>query len=209
MGPLGLPTILDMVTLVERQDVTVGIVLLAAGLVFLMQGIRAAGLLVGVGLAAIGLILGVTLPVDDTLRWILGGVAGLGLALLTRVSMKVAVALLGGFWCAYAMTLVASGFGANDTIALGFGGATLLTVIAVTFNMYEQVLAFATSLQGALLFIGGLMVFASHSASFWQHTRTMMNDHPLFVFFLILAGTVSGFYVQLTDQRRKQTGASG
>lgn len=209
MGPFGLPTLVDLVALVERRELVLGLVLLGAGLVFMLLGCRLVKVLIAVSFAGIGLLIGLNLPLASPLPLLCGLAGGVGLAVASTFIAKISLAVLGGGWAGYVVMVVLAQGGVSDNAALFAGAVLFLLIGSLAFVLFEQIVAFVTSLEGALLFTGGLVVFLSHSARAWPHIRSMLTESPLFGPFLVLAGTVTGFYLQLTDVRKKQTGASG
>ncbi len=209
MGPFGLPTMIDLVSTMERQELVLGLFLLGVGLVFMLIGVRIFTVLVAVSFGVLGFGLGQMLPVSELLRWVCGFLGAVGLAVASTFVVKLSVAVLAGGWSGYVVALLAARFGLGEQTALILGGLALVAAASLTFVMYAQIIAFVTSLQGALLFLGGLVVILSHSPSFWNYLRGMLIDNPIFGPFLVLAGTVTGFYFQLAEVRRKDTGTSG
>jgi hypothetical protein len=196
---------MNLFQVTERQDLVLGLFLLAAGLVFMLLGVRIYNVLVSLSLGLVGFVIGISMPVPEPTHWVLGVLMAIGLGLVGTFLVRVGVAVLCGGWAAYALIVVVEGLGAMDTICLVIGGAAMLVAVALTFVMYDQMIALVTSLQGCLLFLGGLAVFISQSQGVWSHFRRMVGENPIFGPFLVLAGTVTGLYFQLTELRQKNT----
>ena len=209
MGSFGLPTILDLVRLVERQELLLGLFLAGGGLIFIILGIRIFNVLVAISFGVVGFVLGMSLPVSEWTQWVCAFLAAAGLAVASTFVMKLSVAVLAGGWSGCVVLGLATRFGAGEPVALIMGGLALAMTIALAFVMYEQIIALVTSIEGSFLFLGGLVVFFSHSPYMWHHFRPMLTDNPIFAPFLLLAGTVTGFYLQLTEIRQQKSGVSG
>ena len=59
------------------------------------------------------------------------------------------------------------------------------------------------------LFLSGLVIFLSHHSGVWGLFRALMLDTPFFMGFIVLSGTVIGFYLQIAEMQKKQAGTSG
>jgi hypothetical protein len=205
MGYLNVQTLLEDLS---RQDLIVGFFLAGAGLVFMCLGTRMFRSLIGVSYGVVGFVLGGSLPLDWPLRVGAGLIAAIGLAIACTFFMRCAVGLLAGCWSGVILMAAANALQLGDQPAmlagcLGFAGA-----IALTFIMYDEVLAAVTSLQGALLCIGGLATFASQSPSLWVLLKSMLLGSPIFGPFMVVAGTVTGVCLQLSDLRHKDSGVT-
>ncbi len=173
MSLADLPTMNQMIGLLQGKDLVLGLALLGAGLIFILWGLRVFTTLIAVSFAALGFVVGMALPVSETMRWVCGGVGGVVLAVASTLITKVAVA------------------------------------VSITFVMYEQMIALVTSLEGAFLFVGGLVICLSHHQFLWQYFRSMLVDSLILGPFFIFAGTLIGFCYQVTELCQKETGQSG
>jgi len=209
MGSAYLPTTLELFHLLERQELVLGAFMVGAGLVFMILGLRIFNVLVAVSFGFAGFVAGRSLPVSELMQWVFGLAGAVGLAIASTFVMKVSVAILAGGWSGCLATAMSGRFGLSEQLALAGGGLALVIVISLTFVMYEQIIAFVTSLEGTLLFLGGGVVLLSHSPSLWNSLRSLLCESVVFLPFLVLAGTTTGFYLQLTDLRQKQSGAGG
>ena len=209
MSNLRFPSVNEMIALLEHQELVIGLFLLGTGLVFLMLGLRVYRTLVVLSFGAIGLALGRQLPIADPLNWAVAGGIGLALAILSTRAVKAGVVALGAGWAGFIAAGLALRLGLSDTMALGFGGVALLLALALAFILYDQIIAFVTSFEGALLFIGGMIICFSHAPGAWAAIQPMLKDNLVLGPFFVLAGTVTGFYLQLSDLRRKEAGTSG
>lgn len=193
----------------EGQDLVLGAVLLGAGLVFMIVGARLFKMLLALSFAGVGLALGASLPISEPYHWVVGAAVGLGLALISTLVAKVAVGVLAGGWAGLAVAAALMGVGVSDQVVLIVGGVICAVVISLTFVLYQEIIAAVMSFEGTLLFLAGLIVFLSHSASGWAPLRAMFLDMPFFGAFLLIAGTVTGFYLQVTELQKRQVGTSG
>jgi hypothetical protein len=199
-------------TLVENlsnQGMIVGLFLAGAGLAFMLLGIRIFRALVVVSFGVIGFLLGIGLPLSEELaRLGCGLVAATGLAMAAAWAMKPAVAFLAGGWSGFIVMGLMYKVGATDQVAYVLGIFAFIVAISLAYIAFHEIVAFVTSLEGSFLCVGALIVFFSQSPTLWAHLRTMLVNTPTFGAFLILAGTVTGFYLQLADLRNKDMGVS-
>jgi hypothetical protein len=70
------------------------------------------------------------------------------------------------------------------------------------------VIALVTSLEGTLLFLGGLIILMNQSPVLWCHLRSLFVSNSVFAPFLVVSGTVVGYYTQLGELQKKHSGRS-
>lgn len=209
MMPFTIPTLTDMLRLCEQQDLAIGILLLGVGLVFVVMGVKIFKALIPISFAAIGFVLGVNVPVpSDVLRWSCGGLGAVILGLGSSYICKAAVAVLAGGWTALFATSIAISFNLQQTISLGIGVVFFLAVASLTVALYNQVIAYVTSLEGAMLTVGGLVATLHHTAV-WSSLRTIVIENSFVAPFFVVALTIMGFYLQLAETRQLESGMSG
>jgi hypothetical protein len=93
-------------------------------------------------------------------------------------------------------------------IALGIGLVFFLAVASLAVALYSQIIAYVTSLEGAMLTVAGLVAILHH-LSVWSSLRTIVVDNDFVAPFFIVAFTVMGFYLQLAETRQIESGMSG
>lgn len=191
-----------------RQEVFVGAFLVAVGLMFILMGLRLSRLLVALSFGVIGFVLGASLPAPPETRIAAGMVAALGMAGASLWVTQAAVAVLAGMWAGFATFLLVGKMGVDNQIALVTGAVVFAGAISMTFVAFHQVIALVTSLEGTLLFLGGLVALLNQSPVFWGHMRNLLVSTDIFMPFLVLSGTVVGFYTQIAELQKKQTGRS-
>lgn len=198
-----LPAMLDELA---SKDLVLGLFLIGSGLVFMIMGVRMSRSLIALSFGVIGFVLAGCLSKIESTQIIYGLAGSVLLASLSMYRIKASVAVLTATWVGLAVFATGSYLKLTDqttlllATAVGCGGASL------AFILYYETIALVTSMEGAMLFLGGLIVFFSHNSVIWGHIRSMMTENPAFLPFMILAGTVTGFYLQLTELRQKETG---
>ncbi len=207
--PSFVPPFNDLVTQCQQMDSLIGVVLLAFGLVFMLMGVRIFRALVSLSYAALGLFIGLQLPVSYNMQWVCGGVAAVVLALASSFIMKVAVGLLAGGWAGFLVLGLGLRFGLNQMICQVAGGLVLILVASLALSFYHQIIAFVTSLEGSFLCLGGLVALLSKVPLVWQDLRSILVDNAIFGPFFVAAGTVIGFYFQSAETRQKESGMAG
>ena len=207
MITLNVPFIVDELA---RQEIVVGGFLLATGLLFMLMGLRLSRMLVALSYGVIGFVLGCSVPAPDEARIAAGMITALGLAGASVCVMRPAVAVLAGSWAGFVTFLLVSRLAAvDDPIALAVGGVVFLAAASITYVMLQEIIALVTSLEGTLLFLGGLIILMNQSPVFWTHMRNLLVSNAVFGPFLVLAGTVIGYYTQVAEQQKKSAGRSG
>jgi hypothetical protein len=198
-----LPAMLDELA---SKDLVLGLFLIGAGLVFMIMGVRMSRSLIALSFGVIGFVLAGCLSKVESTQIICGLAGSVLLAGLSMLRVKASVAVLTGSWVALTAFALGSHFKFTDQNALLFAVAVGSAAASLTFILYKETIAFVTSLEGAMLFVGGLIVFFSHNSIVWGHIRLMVVQNAFFLPFLVFAGTVTGFYLQLTELRQKETG---
>jgi len=206
MTSLDLPGVLDVLA---GQELLLGVFLAGTGLVFMIFGYRLYRPLVAISFGVVGFVLCSLLPGPMELRLGLGFLGAVALGAISTFFIKASLATLAGTWMAYVAILLSGLFEvpleAKLTVAaLAFGGAVSLSLI-----MYHEVTAFVLSMEGSLLLIGGMVIFMNQSPIFWSHMRDLLVSNPIFAPFVLVTGTVTGFYWQMSEQRQREAGTSG
>lgn len=200
----------DTVLMCERQEVAVGVLLLGAGLVFMILGVKLYRSLIPISFAGIGLAIGVNVPVSgEVAQWACGIILAAALGIGSSYVNKLAVALLAGGWTGVFAASLAVTFGLQQRISLGIGLVFLLAVASLAMPLYQQVIAYVTSLQGSMLTIGGLIAVLHTFPTFWGGLRTIVVDNSFVAPFFIVSLTVMGFYLQSAETRQIESGMSG
>ncbi len=205
MFDLNLPSLMEDVA---RQGLVVGLVLAGAGLVFIMLGSRIFKALICISFGVVGFFIGASMPVSGPAQLGLGMLAAAGLSAASVFFTKFAVAVLAGGWVSVMVQGLVYRLGINEHVSLALTVFAFAGAVSLSFIMYHEIIAFVTSLEGSVLCLGALIIFFSQSSLMWSHFRALLLNNPVFGPFLILVGTVTGFYLQLADQRAKESSAS-
>jgi len=192
----------------EGQDLALGVLLIGAGLVFIVVGVRAFLPLLVLSFATLGLAMGMALPYQMPVQIACGIIASVILGLASSVFTRLFVNLLAGGWCGMALTVILLGLGVKPQPSLLVGLVGLILTIAMTFIYYQEIAAATLSFEGALLFLSGAAIVLSHSVYLWKPLKVLFVDAPFFAAFAILTGTVTGFYHQLAEIQKKKVGTS-
>ncbi len=190
----------------SNQEAFLGLFLLGAGLVFMILGSQMFKPLLGISLGVVGFVIGGLLPLHDMTRWLSSFGLATALAVIGLYYYRMALAVLCGSWAGLAVIAFLSPFELRYELVLILAGIACTVAVSLTSIMHDESLAWVTSLEGAILGLSGLVVFAGHSGNAWNHMRRLLVQTPLFVPFLVLAVTVTGFYLQMSLMRQKQSG---
>ncbi|MBP7933635.1 MAG: hypothetical protein KA354_03200 [Phycisphaerae bacterium] len=207
MPLMALSEFLDMM---ERIDPGLGALLIGAGLVFMLVGARVFKVLLAISIAAIGfLVCWSALPWDVVTRVLTGVGVGVGLGFAGVFLVRAGVVLLAGGWAGLTCGTLAGTFGANESATWVVAGVGFVLAVSLVFVYYQEVIALITSLEGTLLFLSGMIALLSRFPSFWRAIRPIFQDAPFFAAFAVLAGTVTGYYLQIAELQKKKLGTSG
>lgn len=195
-----------------RQELVLGLVLIGAGLVFMLMGTQMSRVLVAISFGVIGFVVaGFAAGADgDDMTWLIYAFAAA--ILLGAVSMyfeRPAVGVLAGAWAALCVMGYLANMRIPEQVWYALGVVTFGAVIAMSVILYEETVAGVTSFEGAILTLSGCVIFLSEHPAFWRPIRDLLINTPIFAPFLVLAVTVTGFYLQLAKLRQKQSGMSG
>lgn len=203
MFPIDIPSLIEALT---AQSLGVGLFLSGAGVAFLLMGHRIFRGLVAVSFCGIGYLLGSSMPAPAPTQILLGLVGAAALAGLSIFFPRGAVAALTGGWCGVIAMQFTSQLEVMELVGWALAFTVFAIAISLTFIVYEEVIAFITSLEGALLCVGALIIFFSHSPVMWFHVRDLLVSNPFFGAFLVMTATVTGYFYQLSDIRHKHSG---
>lgn len=200
-----LPIVVDELA---RQEILVGAFLIGVGLMYILMGLRLSRMLVAMSFGVVGFVLGGSLPAPDEARIAAGFLVALGLAGASLWVTRAAVAVLAGLWGGLATFVLVGKLGLDSQIALVAAGVMFAGAASMAFVAYHEIIALVTSLEGTLLFIGGLIIFMNQHPAFWHHMRSLLVGNSVFAPFLVLAGTVVGYYTQIAELQKKHAGRS-
>ncbi len=205
MPSIRLTSLLDVLA---GQELVLGMFLAGAGLAFLMLGARMTRVITALSFGVGGFVAGSMMLASPEMQVVGGMLIALALAALAVTAVKVGVGVLSGLWVGGVAMAVAGQLGLEDQFVWIFGLLGFAAAVSVAFVLFRETVAFVSSLEGTFLFLGGLIIFASQSPALWGHFRDMLIRNPVFGPFIILAGTVTGFYLQMAEIQKKQAGQS-
>ncbi|UCD27973.1 MAG: hypothetical protein JSV03_12845 [Planctomycetota bacterium] len=191
------------------RELILGLFLMGAGLVFIIMGFRVFKVIIPLSFGVIGFVIGACMPLSFVMQMVCACVFAIGLAVVSIMTIKISVAVLAGAWSGLAVILFVSLF-TNEEYALYLtGGFAFVAVVSLSFISYREIIAFVTSLEGTLLALAGMVIFVAQFVVLWHHLRDLLLHTPIFAPFLVITGTVTGYYLQVTELRQKKTGISG
>lgn len=197
----------DVLAWISQQDSGLGLLLSGAGLICFVFGWRLSRFMIALSLAVMGGVVAGCLAPGNGLAAVVAPVGGAVVAGWLGVRTKrLAVALAAGGWSA---VLTLGSLVRLDTppgpmivvCAIAF-----LIVAAISFAAIRPCVAFVTSVEGTILIVVGALILLAGVPSWWVCMRDAIQSNPIFLPFSLLAGTVTGYYVQLADMQEKDTG---
>ncbi len=194
---------------VVEQDPGMGLLFAGGGLVFLILRWRLFRYLITASLAILSAV--VAARVVPTEGWdtvgLAVGVALLGGYIAVRFA-RTAVALLSGGWMAALVLGAMVHLGAPPGAAAVAAAVAFVAIGAMAFAAVRPCVAFVTSVEGTILLLTGLSILLAAFSRYWVFLSDAIEHNPVFLPFAILAGTVTGYYVQLADMQEKESGLS-
>ena len=200
----------DFIDTMERLDLGLGVLLIMAGLVFIVVGGRIFKVLLTLSCGTVGFVACFAALPWETLPRVLAGVTvGIGLGVASGFLVRSALTLLAGGWAGLVLGTLGSTFGVGDAAEWVLAGAAFIVAVSLVFIYYQEVIALVMSFEGTLLFLSGMIALLSRVPVLWTPIRPIFQDAPLFSAFAVLAGTVTGYYLQIAEMQKKKLGTSG
>jgi len=194
---------------VVEQDPGMGLLFAGGGLILLILGWRLFRYLITASLAILSAV--VAARVVPTEGWdtvgLVAAVALLGGYIAVRFA-RTGVALLSGGWTAALVLGVMVHLGAPPGAAAVAAAVAFAAIGAMAFAAVRPCVAFVTSVEGTILLLTGCSILLAGFPSYWVFVSDAIEHNPVFLPFAILAGTVTGYYVQLADMQEKESGLS-
>lgn len=197
----------DVLAWISRQDPGLALLLIGMGLICFVYGWRLFRFMITLSLAVMGGVVAGCLGPDDGFAAVLVPIAGAVVAGWIGVrSARISVALAAGGWAA-ALTL-------GSLVRIGVAPEAMVvvcaiafaTVAAISFAAIRPCVAFVTSVEGTTLILGGAFILLARWPVYWSCVREAVESNPVFLPFALLAGTVTGYYIQIVDMQQKDTG---
>ncbi len=197
----------EWVRLFDTVDPASGMILLLAGLVYMLMGIRVFRGLVVLNCAAIGggvgFLLGSLVAEDAIILQIgLGLVGAVALGAMAVPMVKLGVAVCAGILGGFLGATIAGAFTASPDARMVVGLVGLLVTISLVFVIFDRLIIAVTSFQGALMTTAGALIISGHQSGFLRHFRNMALDSGMVIPFCVLAGTVIGVSIQMAGQHK-------
>ncbi len=188
------------------QDPLTGMVLVIAGLSFLLMGSRMSNLVAALDSLVLALVAGTRVCDGFWTGYAAGVVVGAGLAILAWLHPRKAMILLGSLTGAY----ICGGFVAHlegnpppVVIAgvLGFG-----CFLALGFVVFDHIVVIITSIQGAALLMAGAVILISASPSWSGGFHVLATRYGFFLPFLVFGSALIGVFFQLGEIQAERSG---
>jgi len=189
------------------QNPLLGLIMATGGLLFMFYGWRITRAAITLSSALLGALTATTLA--DNLEFGPAAEAGLValcatlLAALGRRSVKIAAAILGGVLAQSACVYVATWLSLPAVVVSMSGTAVGLLVASLAFILFDHVVIFVTSLEGAVMLVSGMMIILAERPATMAALRDLSLNNPLFIPMTFVAPTVIAFCLQLSEYQEK------
>lgn len=185
-----------------EQPAFLGVLMAVAGALCLFYGWQISR----IALAFSGALLGVvtasvvheTTPIDTSILVVIAIVLTLGLGALAAAAPRIGASVLGGVLAFVATAALTSWVGLSYSISVVAGVVAALAVAPLAFAMFEHVVIFVTSFEGALLLVAGIAIMLNAQGHLFSSFRDVSLKNPVFVPLTLIAPTVIGFCLQLS-----------
>jgi hypothetical protein len=208
MPMITLPSLQSLSLTLGGQGPTLSLVLLTVGVIFMLMGLRIYTALIVASFGVVGFFLGRLVPVEGWLNWLCAGGAAIVFAALSVYMMRAAVAILAGGWAGVATAALTQPV-VGQQLSLIAGGVAMVTALSLTFVLFEQLVAFVTSLEGSVLVVCGLTLLLGQNTATSHLIDDAIGKSGYFAAFLIGGGTVIGYYAQMAESQKKKAGTTG
>jgi hypothetical protein len=198
----------ELLGMAERHELAIGFVLAGAGLIYMILGARAARLFTVISYVVLGMVVGSWLPVETVWQWAAGILAAVGLGWFSRSFHQLSVGLLAGAWAGWCVVNATFYVELPGPVAWSLGGAVFAGTISLAYVSLREVTAAVLSFQGAMSLLAGLLILISAHVQLWRYLNVIFVKYPPYLAFLLLAGTMIGFYVQIAEERREEYGSA-
>ncbi|MHC4294183.1 MAG: hypothetical protein ACYSTL_01205 [Planctomycetota bacterium] len=212
LASLEMPSQAEYVNSLSTMNLGLAIVLLAGGIIYLLNGWKTFKILVIVNAAIVGGLLGIQFGrlLGSENMPLFGGVAGtLLFAVLSWPMMKFAVALMGGLagsFLGYGMwNYVATATRQEAITQYAWAGALigLITLGLLAFLVFKLVIMVFTSLQGSLMAVSGLLALLMLVETFRVRLEPTLRSNTHLLVLLLGVPAVIGFAFQYTAMYKK------
>jgi hypothetical protein len=202
-------TVREVLDWIRIQDPGMGILLITAGIIFIVYGWRLSHLMIVLSTGGVGAIVAL-IATESWVTALVCALIGLALGVVCVIkAMRYAVAILTGLWSAYLIGAMFVRFGAADNLVYLIALILFVSVASVTLTSIRPAVAFITSVQGTILLLMGALIILSSTSTWYGFLQSALADNPIFLPFLLLAGIVSGYYFQLADIQERDSGMAG
>jgi hypothetical protein len=199
----------EMLDRLADQELLLGVFLAGAALVFMVVGVRIQRSLVAISFGVLGFVVcSLAAGGDAIIRVLLGLFGAVALGAISTRYLKQAVVVLAGGWAGYSAAMIAGHFELSLGFQLALGAVAFGVIVALAVVMHREVAAFVLSFEGSLLMVGAVVIFLNQNPILWAHIRDMVVDYPVLGPLMLLAGTVTGFYWQMSEMRQRDAGTT-
>lgn len=191
-----------------ERDPGLGLLLIAAGMLFIFYGWRLTQVLITLSVAVSSAALATYAAPSGVVAVILSPCAALVGGFAAMQWPKAATSVLAGAWAAALTAVVVGQFELVRAIVYAASTIAFGLAAAITFSSYRCCVAFVTSAEGTLMIIAGAMNIMADMLAWWVHMRWVIAENPVFLPFCLLAGTLIGYLVQAADIQESQVGVA-
>ena len=191
------------------QDATTGLFVALIGLSCVMLGWRLAPGIIAVDYLLIGGLFGrwIGLSLGPVwLGWTLAALFGLGLAAIAWVVPRKATILMTAIIGAYFAGAAVCHLEGSPPPALIAGTLGFVMTGALAVIVYDHIVVVLTSLHGALLAVGGLLMIMATSPSWYGGVRDLVVGYSSLLPLLVFAPTLIGTLFQLSSIQQHDSG---
>jgi len=196
----------EWLAIFSDQEPLTGMVLVIAGLSFLLMGFRMSNLVAALDSVVLGLLAGTRLTDGFWVGYAIGAVVGVGVAVLAWLHPRKAMILLASLTGAYVCGAFVAHLEGNPppvVIAAVLGFACFM---ALGFVVFDHIVVIITAIQGAALLIAGAVILISASPSWSGGFHVLATRYGFFLPMMIVGPAMIGVFFQLAEIQAERSG---
>jgi hypothetical protein len=196
----------EWLAIFANQDPLTGMVLVIAGLSFLLLGFRMSNLVVALDSLVLALVAGARVCDGFWTGYAAGVVVGAGLAGLAWLHPRKAMVLLASLTGAYICGGFVAHLEGNPPPVLIAGVLGFGCFLALGFVVFDQMVVIITAIQGAALLMAGAAILISASPSWAGGFHVLASRYGFFLPMLIFGSSLIGVFFQLAEIQAERSG---
>lgn len=196
----------NVFAMMRSLDASIGVIMIAAGLALIFVGNRVYKPAVALTYGLAGYLIAVQYFQSDPNRVVISLGAALVAATIAFYVSKHAFAAMSGIAGAFLVMNFMMDLRVPVAAAWILGAAVFISLSAMTYVYWMQIVALVTSLEGAFLIIGSISTIGAISPSLLRNFQQLNRHTWFFLPFAITVPTLIGFFLQTAVMQKRASG---